>query len=192
MEIVSLQYNFLIFPNCKVSSMTAAAAIELDMDLTAAMRRRKSLAVLQKIDPKVQEILFDCPHVAIYRFIEQAKRWDRLGVEGALFITRSASDDPMHSLIVLNRRGISVLHAVMSVDGDSLTTTIRHACIHCVSMTGPLDFILNISTVMKISLQAPYLMLLCSEERSVDSSCIFGIWVHDSSELQSIKSIIDR
>ena len=59
-------------------------------------------------------------------------------------------------------------------------------------MTGPLDFILNISTVMKISLQAPYLMLLCSEERSVDSSCIFGIWVHDSSELQSIKSIIDR
>ena len=65
---------------------------------------------------------------------------------------------------------------------------------HCVAITGPLDFILNISTVMKINLQAPYLMLLCSsgEERSVDSSCIFGIWVHDASELQSINSIINR
>lgn len=68
-------------------------------------------------------------------------------------------------------------------------------------MTGPLDFVLTLSTVVKISLQAPYLMLLCSsgEERSMDSSsststnnCIFGIWVHDASELQSIKSIIDR
>lgn len=80
--------------------------------------------MLQKIDSKVLEIVFDCPHVAIYRFIEQAKRWDRLGVEGALFITRnnasssSSSDDPMHSLIVLNRRGSTVLHSCRHVVND--------------------------------------------------------------------------
>lgn len=106
-------------------SSSASVAIELDMDLTAAniMRRRKSLAVLQKIDPKVLDIVFDCPHVAIYRFIvgEQEKRWERLGVEGALFITANASDDrPAHSLIVLNRRGIRLLYYMAyHVDSDS-------------------------------------------------------------------------
>jgi len=80
----------------------SSSAIELDMDITA--RRRKSLAVLQKIDPSVQEIVFDCPHVAIYRFVEPATRWDRLDIEGALFIARNAPD-PAHSLIILNRRG---------------------------------------------------------------------------------------
>lgn len=114
-------------------SSSASAAMELDMDHTAAMRRRKSLAVLQKIDPKVLEIVFDCPHVAIYRFIvcEQEKRWERLGVEGALFITANASDDhPAHSLIVLNRRGSCVLYYMASYRWRLTCTnvTIRHAC----------------------------------------------------------------
>jgi len=112
-------------------SSSASAAMELDMDHTAAIRRRKSLAVLQKIDPKVLEIVFDCPHVAIYRFIvcEQEKRWERLGVEGALFITANASDDhPAHSLIILNRRGSRVLHYMMSYRWRLTCTTIRHAC----------------------------------------------------------------
>ena len=74
----------------------------LQFDLTA--RREKNLRVLKSIDENVTEILEDYSHVAVYEFDCTHRKWERLDVEGSLFITRSLSD-PIYSLIVLNKKG---------------------------------------------------------------------------------------
>lgn len=74
----------------------------LQFDLTA--RREKNLRVLKTVDENIIEILEDYAHVAVYQFEVDSRRWERLDVEGTLFITRSLSD-PFYSLIVLNKKG---------------------------------------------------------------------------------------
>jgi len=74
----------------------------LQFDLTA--RREKNLRVLKSVDENVTEILEDYSHVAVYQFDSSQRKWERLDVEGSLFITRSLSD-PFYSLIVLNKKG---------------------------------------------------------------------------------------
>lgn len=74
----------------------------LQFDLTA--RREKNLRVLKSVDENVTEILEDYSHVAVYEFDIAQRKWERLDVEGSLFITRSLCD-PFYSLIVLNKKG---------------------------------------------------------------------------------------
>lgn len=74
----------------------------LQFDLTA--RREKNLRVLKCVDENIIEILEDYSHVAVYQFEVDSRKWERLDVEGTLFITRSLSD-PFYSLIVLNKKG---------------------------------------------------------------------------------------
>lgn len=74
----------------------------LQFDLTA--RREKNLRVLKSIDENVVEVLADYSHVAVYQFDPSQRTWERLDVEGSLFITRSACD-PVYSVIVLNKKG---------------------------------------------------------------------------------------
>jgi hypothetical protein len=76
--------------------------MSLKFDLTA--RRETNLRVLKSIDENIVEILADYSHVAFYQFDSTVRKWDRLDVEGSLFITRSLSD-PIYSLIVLNKKG---------------------------------------------------------------------------------------
>ena len=76
----------------------------LQFDLTA--RREKNLKVLQSVDENVVEIIEDYSHVAVYQFDALSTKWERLDVEGSLFITRSVQD-PIYGLIVLNKKGKS-------------------------------------------------------------------------------------
>lgn len=78
------------------------AALSLQFDLTA--RREKNLRVLQSVDENVLEIIEDYSHVAVYEFETSVGKWERLDVEGSLFITRSANA-PFYSVIVLNKKG---------------------------------------------------------------------------------------
>jgi hypothetical protein len=78
--------------------------LTLQFDLTA--RREKNLRVLQSVDDSVVEIIDDYSHVAVYEFDAASRSWERLDVEGSLFVTRSLKD-PLYSLIVLNKKGES-------------------------------------------------------------------------------------
>lgn len=75
----------------------------IEVDLTA--RRRNNLKVLKTIDSNIIEIIEDYSHVAAYQYDEMQTKWDKLDVEGSLFIVRS-SKIPLYSLIVLNKKGI--------------------------------------------------------------------------------------
>jgi hypothetical protein len=78
------------------------ASLALQFDLTA--RREKNLRVLQSVDDSVIEIIEDYSHVAVYEFETISRTWERLDVEGSLFVTRSLTE-PLYSLIVLNKKG---------------------------------------------------------------------------------------
>lgn len=67
-------------------------------------RRASNLAVLQKLDPSVLEIIGDATHVALYNFVPAAARWERMDIEGACFVTRGTSA-PFYNLVVLNKNG---------------------------------------------------------------------------------------
>ena len=85
-----------------VTQGSSTIVMALQFDLTA--RREKNLRVLKSIDENVIEIIEDSSHVALYQFDAQNTKWERLDVEGSLFITRS-SQEPFYSLIVLNKKG---------------------------------------------------------------------------------------
>lgn len=83
-------------------SVKKAPAPSLDLDLSA--KRTTNLAVLQKLNPNVLEIIGDATHVALYSFEAAAAKWERLGIEGACFVTRCAQS-PFYNLFVLNKMG---------------------------------------------------------------------------------------
>lgn len=62
-----------------------------------------NLAVLQRHDPSVVEVLFSAAHVTLYQFNEETSAWQKLNVEGSLFVVRRTRD-PQHQYIVMNRR----------------------------------------------------------------------------------------
>lgn len=151
----------------------------LQFDLTA--RREKNLRVLKSIDENVVEVLADYSHVAVYQFDPSLRTWERLDVEGSLFITRSACD-PLYSVIVLNKKGDTIVQqkdCFVSPFNDKLL----FMC------TGPSDFTLDILSIMKLSLQMPYIMMRCA---AVDAPITFGIWSHNEAELDAIYALLVR
>lgn len=74
------------------------------MQIDLSSKRARNLSVLQKIDRTVLEITSDASHTAIYKFDAATTKWERYGVEGAVFITRNCQL-PLFSLIVLNKQG---------------------------------------------------------------------------------------
>jgi Dcp1-like decapping family len=74
----------------------------MQIDLSAKAAR--NLSVLKKIDSNVSEIISEASDTAIYKFDAAQKKWDRYGVQGAVFITQN-KQAPFHSLIVLNKLG---------------------------------------------------------------------------------------
>ena len=47
-----------------------------------------NLAVLQRIDADVYEVLSTAGYVAIYLFLEDTQSWERKDIEGAFFIVK--------------------------------------------------------------------------------------------------------
>jgi mRNA-decapping enzyme 1B len=64
-----------------------------------------NLAILQKEDINIADIVGSASHVVIYRYDNSSCQWDRIGVEGAAFVVM-ASVAPLLRLVVLNRLGI--------------------------------------------------------------------------------------
>jgi mRNA-decapping enzyme 1B len=62
-----------------------------------------NLAVLQRMDPSISEVLSNAAHVTLYLFSEETSTWQKLNVEGSLFVVRRTRD-PQHQYIVMNRR----------------------------------------------------------------------------------------
>jgi len=70
---------------------------------TAALRRKLSLSVLQRVDADVLDVVESTTFVSVYNLDESAKQWSRAEVEGFLYIVRRQSL-PKYRLIVLNQR----------------------------------------------------------------------------------------
>jgi mRNA-decapping enzyme 1B len=62
-----------------------------------------NLSVLQRHDPSVVDVLFSAAHVTLYQFNEETSLWQKLNVEGSLFVVRRTIE-PHHQYIVMNRR----------------------------------------------------------------------------------------
>ena len=65
-------------------------------------RRSKSLMILQRYYSNVVEIKDDTVHTAVYNFNLMTSGWEKLGIEGGLFITRNKTA-PLYSAVVLNK-----------------------------------------------------------------------------------------
>lgn len=78
--------------------------MSLLIDRNVSNKNATNLAILNRHDSNTVEIIDDATHVAIYRFDASQSKWERLGVEGAFFITKR-SVPPFNRLIVLNRLG---------------------------------------------------------------------------------------
>lgn len=67
---------------------------------------RKSLYLrgLQAAHSDVLEVIDDVFHVAVYRFLVDKARWEKMEIEGSAYVTRNSSS-PLYSLIVLNKKG---------------------------------------------------------------------------------------
>lgn len=69
-----------------------------------AARRNLHLRGLQATHSSVLEIIEDTPHVAVYKFSPEERKWSRMDIEGSAYVTRN-SESPFYSLIVLNKKG---------------------------------------------------------------------------------------
>lgn len=62
-----------------------------------------NLTVLQRIDPRIEDILLTAAHVAFYEFNIDQNQWSRKDVEGSLFVVKRNAE-PWFQFIVMNRR----------------------------------------------------------------------------------------
>lgn len=74
-----------------------------------------NLAVLQRLDDQIQEILYSATHVAVYEFDTKGKYWKRSNIEGTLFLVKRRSQ-PRCQIMVLNGKGTDNFYE--EVDGS--------------------------------------------------------------------------
>lgn len=74
---------------------------------------RKSLFLrgLQAAYTHVLEVYEDACHVAVYRYLSDLKKWEKMDIEGSAYLTRN-SCAPFYSLIVLNKKGKGFQHLI--------------------------------------------------------------------------------
>ena len=73
---------------------------KLAVDLSG--KRTKTLALLQRVNSGVFEIVHDATQTAVYNFNQAISGWEKMGIEGSVFVTRN-SVAPYYSVIVLNK-----------------------------------------------------------------------------------------
>ncbi|KAJ3537221.1 hypothetical protein NMY22_g5680 [Coprinellus aureogranulatus] len=75
------------------------------LGMTTAARYQHNLNVMRRRDPSIQTIFDQFDHVCIY-LMEEGGRWQKIGVEGSLFLFESNTYPP-YGFYVLNRAGSS-------------------------------------------------------------------------------------
>eukprot|EP00899_Mesostigma_viride_P013230 jgi/Mesvir1/21908/Mv01970-RA.1 len=77
-----------------------AQRIQPQLDQTST--KQANLAVLQRQDPDIEDVLGTAAHVTLYSFDVNGMQWTRKNVEGSLFVVKRKSA-PRFQFIVLNR-----------------------------------------------------------------------------------------
>ena len=126
--------------------------MSLELDLTS--KRTRNLNVLKTINSNVFEIIEDSSHVALYKYETSVLKWEKLEVEGSAFITRN-KESPFYSLIIMNKKG-SKFYFFSKIITDFFEFY----------FTGPTDFILNLTSSLKVKVQDVYIMIRCVSDVS--------------------------
>jgi mRNA-decapping enzyme 1B len=66
------------------------------------MESTMNISALKLVDPYVKSIMETAAHVALYSFNAESYEWEKLNVEGALFICIRCGE-PKHNIMILNR-----------------------------------------------------------------------------------------
>lgn len=87
------------------------------MDVTVTARKSLYIRGLQAAHAGVLEVIDNAFHVAMYEFFPQKSKWERMDIEGSVYLARNNSS-PLYSLIVLNKKGPTdlVLHVEESIE----------------------------------------------------------------------------
>ncbi|GAQ82588.1 Dcp1-like decapping enzyme [Klebsormidium nitens] len=83
------------------ASMAQSRTPQPQIDQESA--KELNLAVLQRMDANVEDILATAGHVTLYEFDVDEKQWSRKDVEGSLFVVKRRTQ-PRFQFIVMNRR----------------------------------------------------------------------------------------
>ena len=109
------------------------------LEVNLSTKRAANLGVLQKIDPSVLEIIGDATHVALYSFQPATTKWERMNIEGALFVTRAACA-PFYNVVVLNKNGPDDfkldIKCIMNIKLQPPYLMLRHATAGAPSVVG--------------------------------------------------------
>ncbi|KAI8364724.1 uncharacterized protein BYT42DRAFT_590160 [Radiomyces spectabilis] len=76
-------------------------------------RKKLNLAVLQRHDPAIVDILDQSAHAVVYKFSPDKQSWERLGYEGVVFVTQRRRA-PYFGLYILNRQTIENYSLLLS------------------------------------------------------------------------------
>lgn len=87
------------------------------MDVTVTARKSLYIRGLQAAHAGVLEVIDNAFHVAMYEFFPEKSKWERMDIEGSVYLTRNNSS-PLYSLIVLNKKGPTdlVLHVEENIE----------------------------------------------------------------------------
>ncbi|KAI9021206.1 hypothetical protein DFJ74DRAFT_707172 [Hyaloraphidium curvatum] len=80
-------------------------------------KKTANLRVLQRHDPQIADILDAASHVVVYRFDDEKEAWDKVQVEGTMFVTRSTRDPP-YGFFIINRSNLNNFSASLSSEMD--------------------------------------------------------------------------
>ncbi|KAI9762634.1 MAG: hypothetical protein M4579_000252 [Chaenotheca gracillima] len=118
-----------------------------------------NLSVLRRHYPAVSSILSVAPYAVIYSFPPSTQQWEKIGVEGTLFVSQLSSDDvevERYAVTVLNRRDLQNFHAELFNEAD-------------------------------VEVTQPYIILKANGDNQTPR--VFGIWVFSESETSSTANI---
>ncbi|KAI7874830.1 hypothetical protein K492DRAFT_174099 [Lichtheimia hyalospora FSU 10163] len=65
-------------------------------------RAKLNLTVLKRHDPSISDICDQSPHAVVYKFSRDKNSWDKMGMEGVLFLVHRETS-PKYALCILNR-----------------------------------------------------------------------------------------
>ncbi|KAJ8433823.1 hypothetical protein Cgig2_028140 [Carnegiea gigantea] len=123
-----------------------------------------NLTVLQRIDPRIEDILLTAAHVAFYEFNIDQNQWSRKDVEGSLFVVKR-NTEPWFQFIVMNRRNTDLTILDMFV-AENLVE----------NLLGDFEY----------EIQVPYLLYKNAAQE------VNGIWFYNSRECEEVANLFNR
>lgn len=148
-------------------------------------RRKANLRVLQRIDSSIVDIIGSATHVVLYEFRNDRQEWDKINVEGSLFVVGGRLSDDNYDPSFARTKN----------EAEEGNNKYRYKLIILNRMSTE-NTEIPMNSNFQMQLREPYLIFRLQNRQSstplTDNPVIRGIWFHSAEERTQVHALLEK